>query len=369
MTREIPREEAQLEERGEEDIRIKTPEPETRLDEEQRAQFLYRIRQKLRGIFSQHGYLSLFTESGEKYVCPVCGNDSFVYDYEKGVAVCQMCGTVVESQIIDLGPEWRTFSADERNQKMRTGAPIAYPVPESLTTIIDWKDQDVSGKALDIKRKLEIVKLRKWQTKSKLQAAYEKNFSQAIQELERLKNMLGVPKVCIDQALDIYRQAIEKDLIRGRSVEAVVAAALYMACRMLNMPRPLDEIAKYTKVGRRDIARAYRTLIRDLNVKVPISDPKLYVGRIVDMLKLPGEVAKTAIEILDEAKKRGITSGKDPVGLAAAAVYIAAMMHGYSKTQKEFAAMAGVTEVTVRNRYRELIRVLKLKVPSPNNKQ
>jgi len=158
-------------------------------------------------------------------------------------------------------------------------------------------------------------------------------------------------------------------LIRGRSVEAVVAAALYMACRMLNMPRPLDEIAKYTKVGRRDIARAYRTLIRDLNVKVPISDPKLYVGRIVDMLKLPGEVAKTAIEILDEAKKRGITSGKDPVGLAAAAVYIAAMMHGYSKTQKEFAAMAGVTEVTVRNRYRELIRVLKLKVPSPNNKQ
>jgi transcription initiation factor TFIIB len=151
--------------------------------------------------------------------------------------------------------------------------------------------------------------------------------------------------------------------VRGRSVEAMAAAALYMACRMMKMPRPLDELVRYTKASRREVARCYRLLLRELNVKVPISDPVLYISRIAEQLKLSGEVVKTAIDILQKAKKAGITAGKDPAGLAAAAVYIAALMHGDNRTQKDFAVAAGVTEVTVRNRYKELAKTLNIKVP------
>ncbi len=318
---------------------------------------------KLRVARSSDGYLSLITETGEPYVCPVCGNDKFVYNYERGEIVCVVCGTVISENLVDLGPEWRAFTNEEKGQRARTGAPITRLVSEALTTVIDWRDKDVSGKELDLKRKLEVIRLRKWQTRARVQTSYERNFVQAAQELERLKSSMGVPRPCIEQALEIYRQALEKELVRGRSVEAMAAAALYMACRMLKTPRPLDELIRFTKASRREVARCYRLLLRELNVKVPISDPTLYISRVAEQLKLTGDVVKTAIEIINKAKKAGLTAGKDPAGLAAAAVYIASLLHGDNRTQKDFAIAAGVTEVTVRNRYKELAKALDIKIP------
>ncbi|CCC82114.1 transcription initiation factor IIB [Thermoproteus tenax] len=318
---------------------------------------------KLRIAKSSDGYLSLITETGEPYVCPVCGNDKFVYNYERGEIVCVVCGTVISENLVDLGPEWRAFTNEEKGQRARTGAPITRLVSEALTTVIDWRDRDVSGKELDLKRKLEVIRLRKWQTRARVQTSYERNFVQAAQELERLKSSMGVPRPCVEQALEIYRQALEKELVRGRSVEAMAAAALYMACRMLKTPRPLDELIRYTKASRREVARCYRLLLRELNVRVPISDPVLYISRVAEQLKLTGDVVKTAIDIINRAKKAGLTAGKDPAGLAAAAVYIASLLHGDNRTQKDFAVAAGVTEVTVRNRYKELAKALDIKIP------
>ncbi|MGC9118571.1 MAG: transcription initiation factor IIB [Thermoproteus sp.] len=318
---------------------------------------------KLRVTKSSDGYLSLITETGEPYICPVCGNDKFVYNYERGEIVCVVCGTVISENLVDLGPEWRAFTNEEKGQRARTGAPITRLVSEALTTVIDWRDKDVSGKELDLKRKLEVIRLRKWQTRARVQTSYERNFVQAAQELERLKSAMGVPRPCVEQALEIYRQALEKELVRGRSVEAMAAAALYMACRMLKTPRPLDELIRFTKASRREVARCYRLLLRELNVRVPISDPVLYISRVAEQLKLTGDVVKTAIDIINKAKKAGLTAGKDPAGLAAAAVYIASLLHGDNRTQKDFAIAAGVTEVTVRNRYKELAKALDIKIP------
>lgn len=180
-------------------------------------------------------------------------------------------------------------------------------------------------------------------------------------ELKRLASAMGIPRPVAERAGVLYKRAIER--VRGCSPEALAAAALYMACRMMKMPRPLDELVRYTKASRREVARCYRLLLRELNVKVPISDPVLYISRVAEQLKLSGEVVKTAIDILQKAKKAGITAGKDPAGLAAAAVYIASLMHGDNRTQKDFAVAAGVTEVTVRNRYKELAKALNIKVP------
>jgi len=191
------------------------------------------------------------------------------------------------------------------------------------------------------------------QARNRFQTSYERNFVQAAQELERLRSAMGIPRPCIEQALEIYRQALEKELVRGRSVEAMAAAALYMACRMMKMPRPLDELAGYTKVPKEEVGRCYRLLLSELDVKVPASDPVLYISRIAEQLKLSGEVVKAAIEILRRARKAVI--GARPVTAAAAAVYLAAAEHNVKLTYSAVAAAAAVAPAAVRDLVKKML--------------
>ncbi|BDR92061.1 transcription initiation factor IIB [Vulcanisaeta souniana] len=303
------------------------------------------------------------SEGEEKLVCPYCGSTTFIFDYENGQVICAKCGSVVLEHVIDLRPEWRAFTAEEKESRARAGGPLNRLTSEALTTTIDWATKDASGKELDIKRKLEILKYRKWQQRVRVQTSYERNVIQAMNELSRISSQLGIPKACVDEAMGVYEQVLTKGLVRGRSVEAIVAACLHMACRKIGMPRSLDEISQYTRASRKEVARCFRLIARELGVRLPLSDPKLYVPRIVEQLKLSGEILKEALNILEQAKKRGLTAGKDPAGLAAAAVYIASLLRGEVRTQKEVAMAAQVTEVTVRNRYKELARELNIKIP------
>ena len=303
------------------------------------------------------------SEGEEKLVCPYCGSTTFIFDYENGQVICAKCGSVVLEHVIDLRPEWRAFTAEEKEARARAGGPLNRLTSEALTTTIDWATKDASGKELDIKRKLEILKYRKWQQRVRVQTSYERNIIQAMNELSRISSQLGIPKACVDEAMGIYEQVLTKGLVRGRSVEAIVAACLHMACRKIGMPRSLDEISQYTRASRKEVARCFRLIARELGVKLPLSDPKLYVPRIVEQLKLSGEILREALNILEQAKKKGLTAGKDPAGLAAAAVYIASLLKGEVRTQKEVAMAAQVTEVTVRNRYKELARELNIKIP------
>jgi len=217
-----------------------------------------------------------------------------------------------------------------------------------IGTKVGMGARDARGRPITVEKKIIFGRLKKYHA-IRTETDFEK-------ELERLRSVVGIPKPCVEQALEIYKQAKLLDI--RMSPEAVAAAALYMACRMLKMPRPLDELVRYTKATRKKVARCYRLLLRELNVKVPVSDPMLYISRIAGQLKLGGEVVKTAVEILQKAKRAGITAGKDPVGLAAAAVYIAALMHGYNRTQKEVANMAGIAVPTLREKIGKLIRLV-----------
>ncbi len=295
--------------------------------------------------------------------CPACGNDTFTYNYERGEVVCTNCGLVLDEKLIDLGPEWRAFTPEEKLRRSRVGAPLTRATPDNLTTVIDWRGKDALGREITYKRRLEMLRLRKWQMRSKVQTSLERNLQQASIELERISSQLGLPKSVKEQAMEIYRRAVEKGLVRGRSIESVMAAAIYAACRELRIPRTLDEIAKYTRGGKKEVARCYRLLLREGAVKVPLADPVDFVPRIAEALKLDGTVIREAISILKAARAKGLTAGKDPAGLAAAAIYIASLLKGDIRTQKEVAQAAQVTEVTVRNRYKELARELKIKIP------
>ncbi|MEM0001279.1 MAG: transcription initiation factor IIB [Desulfurococcaceae archaeon] len=291
-----------------------------------------------------------------------CPPDKIVYDVARAEYICLETGEVIEDRVIDDRAEWRAFTPEEREKRARTGGPITPTVHDmGFTTAIDYSDRDASGHTL-INKKYQLYKLRKWQARTRILTSVERNLAQAMNELDRLADLLNLPTYIREEAAKIYREAVDKGLVRGRSIESVIAAAIYLACRLRKLPRTLDEIEEYSRVSRKEIARCYRLLLRELSIKVTTSDPADFVPRISHALGLSGAVVRTAIEILNKAREAGVLGGKDPVGLAAAAVYLACEKLGEERSQKEIANVAGVTEVTVRNRCRELMKVLSMEV-------
>lgn len=274
------------------------------------------------------------------------------------------CGLVLTDRIIDEGPEWRAFDQEQRDKRARVGAPLTFTIHDKgLSTMIDWRNRDSYGKDLAPKRRAQIYRLRKWQRRIRVSDATERNLAYALSELDRMASSLGLPRTVREIAAMLYRRAVEQRLIRGRSIEGVAAAALYAACRQSRIPRTLDEVAEVSRVGKKEIGRSYRFIARELRLSIPPTSPIDYVPRFISELKLLGEVQAEAVQILKMAASQGLTSGRGPTGVAAAAIYVASVLGNSRRTQREVAAVARVTEVTVRNRYKELVEKLNLEVP------
>ena len=296
--------------------------------------------------------------------CPECGSTNLVHDYDTGETVCSNCGLVLHEQMIDKGPEWRAFTPQEKASRSRVGVPTSYSVHDKgLSTAIGRVDKDAFGRKLPLSTRLQMWRLRKWQIRSRVHSSVDRNLAQAMAELDRLADKLYIPGSIKEKAAVIYRKALEKGLVRGRSIAAISAASLYAACRNSETPRTLREIAETSLVDKKDVARCYRLLLRELDIQMPIADPMTYISKIAERTGISGQTQGSAIQILREAKKQRAASGKDPMGLAAAALYIACLQSSEKKTQKDIAEAAGVTEVTVRNRYKSLKRQLDLELP------
>ncbi len=295
--------------------------------------------------------------------CPECGSGKLVRDYERAELVCAGCGFVIHDKIMDMGPEWRAFDQEQRERRGRVGAPMTFTIHDKgLSTMIDWRDRDSHGKDLTPKRRAQIYRLRKWQRRIRVSDATERNLAFALSEVDRMSSHLGLPRNVREAAAVIYRRAVEERLIRGRSIEGVAAAALYAACRECKVPRTLDEIADVSRVSKKEIGRSYRFIARELLIHLRPTSPTDYIPRFGSELGLSGEAQSKAIDLLKEATKKGLTSGRGPTGVAAAAIYIASVVSGERRTQRDVADVARVTEVTVRNRYKELCEKLGLEV-------
>jgi len=296
-------------------------------------------------------------------VCPECGSRHLHMDYERGELICEDCGLVIDDTFIDEGPEWRSFDSEDAKKKERTGAPMNYAMHDKgLSTEISWKNTDSYGKQIPSKNRAQMYRLRRWQKRIRISNAAERNLAYALGELERISASMGLPRNVRENAAALYRKAVDESLIRGRSVEAVVAATIYASCRQLNVPRTLDEIAAATRVGKKDIGRTYRFLSSSLKLRLLPTRPQDYVSRFCSELKLSGRVQMEAMRILDEAERKELSSGRGPTGVAAAAIYIASILQNERRTQREVADVAGVTEVTIRNRYKELVENLEIDV-------
>ncbi|SHG98809.1 transcription initiation factor IIB [Halobaculum gomorrense] len=292
---------------------------------------------------------------GEQLECPECGG-RLENDTERGETVCRDCGLVVEEDEIDHGPEWRAFDSKEKDEKSRVGAPTTNMMHDKgLSTNIGWQDKDAYGNQLSGRQREKMQRLRTWNERFRTRDSKERNLKQALGEIDRMASALGLPDNVRETASVIYRRALDEDLLPGRSIEGVATASLYAAARQAGTPRSLDEITNVSRVEKDEIARTYRYVVRELKLEIQPADPESYVPRFASDLELSDESERRARQLLQTAKQKGVHSGKSPVGLAAAAVYAASLLTNEKVTQSEVSEVANISEVTIRNRYHELL--------------
>jgi len=288
--------------------------------------------------------------------CPECGGINLFWNKDKGEIICKDCGLVIEDRMVDFSQEWREFETEVSESRRRTGAPMTY-------TQYDRGIGTEVGRKADLyqlggKDKNKFFRLRKWQYR--ISTAIERNLKLALAELKRVSSFLKLPKSVEEESARIYTLAVQRGLVRGRSMESVVAGALYAACRRHEVPRTLDELSEASGIEKKEIGRTYRFVTRELGINILPSNPADYIARFASALRLNAETQSKAIEIIEQAQKVELTSGRGPTGIAAAGLYVAALINGEKRTQREVADVAGVTEVTIRNRYKELLDKLKL---------
>ncbi|MBS7609176.1 transcription initiation factor IIB [Candidatus Bathyarchaeota archaeon] len=294
--------------------------------------------------------------------CQECGSDKLIRDYENAEIVCANCGFVVQEKIADTGPEWRAFNDEQKAKRTRVGAPLTYTIHDKgLSTVIDWRRLP-NTRHISPDQAAQIYNLRKWQRRVRLSDASERNLAFALAELSKMSTSLNIPRHILETASVIYRRALKLHLIRGRSIQGMVAAAIYMACRQCGVARTLDEISRVSLLSKKEIGRSYRFMVKELGEFVPPITPLHYVSRFSNQLGIQGKTERLAAHIIKIATEMGLTSGRGPTGIAAAALYVASILNGGRLTQRELAEVANVTEVTVRNRYASLLKHLDLVV-------
>jgi transcription initiation factor TFIIB len=294
--------------------------------------------------------------------CPECGGTVFVTDRNAGEVTCRACGLVLVEDILDRTPEWRAFTPDEQRLRLRTGSPASLQHFDKGLSTTFLPHQGPFGTRLSAQVRQKMQRLQRWQNRARTQSSYDRNLVQAMAEISRLADHLTIPSDVKENAALIYRKALNRNLVRGRSIQAIAAASLYLACRLTQLPRKLSVFADNSDRTLKEISRYYRLIHRTLRITLPLDDPEKYLPNIASHLGLHQHVQNTAIQLIHKAQQRHAVVGKSPVGIAAAALYIAARLAETPVTQKTVAEAANVTEVTIRNRYQSLAYALNLKL-------
>jgi len=276
-----------------------------------------------------------------------------------GETICPTCGIVQDDPNINYGQDVRAFTIQERETRRRTGQPLNQAIHDKgLTTMIGRVGRDARGNRIKQVDKLKMLRLRSWQIRSRVHSSKDRNLAQAMAEFDRLSDKLSVSHAVKEKAAVIYRKALDSEIVRGRSINRITAASLYVAIRMEQIPRTLKQVVAVSSDNKKDISRCYRLILKTLGLKMPRPDAKLKVSAIANKLDLSMKIQHCAIDLIREAEKIKATAGKDPTGLAAAALYVAIKINKEGTTQRELADAAQVTEVTIRNRYKGFERDL-----------
>ena len=285
--------------------------------------------------------------------CDMCDGRELVHDQVSGEIVCARCGFVKTDSSLYKGPEWRAFTPRESAARER-GSPTNFSSINGGFFTSFKAIKDAKGARLTPEELQKWKRLRRFDFRAKSEDNKTRNFSQAMTEIERYSDLLYLPKYHRDKAASLYRSALQRDLLRGRTISDFAAAAIYAACRLLRVPRSLSEVSKASGRSLRDVSRTYRLLVREFDLKMPVDDPMKFVPKLASNLKISLGSEKVTIEILQDAAERKMHVGKDPRSMSAAALYLACKSNHERVTQKRVADAAGISTVSMRNRLREL---------------
>ena len=296
--------------------------------------------------------------------CPECGGP-LALDPQHAETTCQQCGLVVTEKGIDFGPDWRAFDAESAARRAHTGSPLTESLHDyGLSTVMGRGSRDAFGKSIPNSKRIQIARMRRLHQRTTFGSGAQRNLARAIAEIHRLATMLDVPRTVAERGIRLYRRAAAESMIQGRSIEGIAAASLFAACRLSGVPRDPEAFTRATTVDKRTLLRLHRLLVREFKLKEPQTTAHDYIARFASKLNLSPLAEARARELVREADKRGLTSGRSPAGVAAAVLYSAAREVGEPRTQKDVAEAAGVTEVTVRNRTRDLEGLPGLNLPA-----
>ncbi|MCK4781380.1 transcription initiation factor IIB [Candidatus Parcubacteria bacterium] len=293
----------------------------------------------------------------EKPACPDCGSRQTITDYKHGEIICK-CGLVLNDTLFNFGPETRAYDQEKMDKVARTGSPLKFAKQNlGLTTEIDHYDRDILGRSIPTERKAQLYRLRKWQRRARMGTSVDRNLSIALPELDRMCGHLNIPNNIKEECAQLYRKCVKERIVRGRSIESVVAAVIYLISRQRKLPKILDELESVSGVKKKDIGRSYRIICRRMKIRMPVTTAADYISRLASKAGVSGETQAKAIEILEKARKDGTISGRVPISMAAAGIYLAAEMTG-DENAKQIKGISGVSEMGIKNRYNELKRFI-----------
>jgi transcription initiation factor TFIIB len=312
-----------------------------------------------------------------KILCPNCNvnydnkneNRNIINDPESGEIICGICGLVLSiEKSQEIRPEWRNFNTEQSNNRIRTGMPTSLARHDmGLSTIIGRTDRDYTGNAIDTSIKSTIDRLRILDYRTQLHSSTDRSLKKAFSELDFLRDKLALPDSVVEKTAYIYRKAQQRGMIRGRTVSAMLAAATYIACREIGVGKTLKDMAEGSNVKPKTLSQCYRTLLTELDIKTPMLDPMRCVAKVASRMQLNEMTSRQAMGIMHNAMKSEASTGKNPMGLAAAVLYISYHNNNIKnsalrksndsedkRTQTSFAQASGITDVTLRNTVRSL---------------
>jgi transcription initiation factor TFIIB len=283
--------------------------------------------------------------------CPECGGRVATNVVE---TVCEDCGLVIDEQRIDHGPEWRSCNADE---KQRTGGPVTVARHDRGLSTEIGEHTDASGNTLSGRKRRQLARLRREQSRGRFQSKAERNLAHGLGEVRRISSALGHSATLRDQACQLFRSAQNENLLQGRSIEGIAAASVYGACRCTGRSQTLDDVAVPARVAQSRVKNAYQTLNAELGLPAKPVQPSAFVPGLASELACPDEVRRQAQTLAERAEAAGVTDGVHPAGFAAACLYEALRERGRHPLKTRVAEAADVCVSTVRT-HQQTVRKL-----------
>lgn len=301
--------------------------------------------------------------------CPEC-QSSLVDDVQNGEIICSGCGVVVADQMVDHGPETVSSNLEDRMKLARATGQTTYSQHDlGITTEISISTKDFSGKTINREVANQMNNLRKWQQRVRVSSPRERRLANVLSKMGETCDGLNLSRNVLETASMIYRNLDGHVDVKGKSVASITAATIYMACKQCDVVRSLEEICrgictpKDVKSKTKLAAKYYRTMVMEMGqLNAPVVTMDKYISKIANMTQTEVRVERLALEIAEKTKDNSIADGKAPNGIAAAYLYVASVLLGQNVLQRDVSSIAGVTEVTIRNRCKEILTCYKLKI-------